>query len=160
MIVIRNTNNSDDLNTIYNNLYIALVKHHNALNPEYKKFIDENKDIKDIVLSSMKSPHSYVAIDTKTHEFVGLLVGREYENNIFSLDDLYIVPNYRGRNIGKSMVSKFIKSHNKYDIILLVLKENGSVVEFYKKFGFKVVKETQPLKYNISGYLMRREGRR
>lgn len=159
MIVVRNINSTDNLDLLYDTLYMDLVRHHSKLNPHYKEFIESNKDIKKIVLASMDSPYGYVAVDNG--EYAGLLIGRKWRKDTVTMDDLYVKPKYRGRGVGKAMVSRFISDSRRFHIILLVLGENKAVIPFYERFGFRVVDNDAKPNAVISGYLMKRkrEGR-
>lgn len=159
MIVIRLVQSTDNLESIYNNIYMQLVEHHNKLNPKYKEFISKNALVKNIVISSLDTVHSYIAVDTATGECVGLLIGRQCSNRVFSLDDLYVVPKYRGRGIGSSLTRRFIISHKKFEIVSFVLKENAPALNFYKEFGFEIIDPNVELTHDIKGYLIKRKGR-
>ncbi len=63
----------------------------------------------------------------------------EYGGNTLFVDELYIVPAYRNRGIGTSLIKFLIKSRfNKLvGIQLEVSRANQKAKRFYKKLGFK-----------------------
>jgi len=53
------------------------------------------------------------------------------------LDDLYVLPPYRGKGIG-SLILKNCIAESKNDIYLYVFSRNTRAIAFYKRFGFTV----------------------
>ena len=67
------------------------------------------------------------------------------------IDDLYVLPEYRGRGIGTEIINKCIKESDT-PIFLWVFVKNTGALALYTKMGFKIegkVRETR--------YIMRRE---
>ena len=61
------------------------------------------------------------------------------EENMWELDDFYILEEYRGRGIGSQVLEYIVKKYDR--IFLYVFKENIGAISLYEKYGFKVVKE-------------------
>lgn len=77
--------------------------------------------------------NSYVAVyldETLAGYYHFFANGDKYE-----LDDLYIVPQLRGKGIGSCILHKCIKMAQG-DIILYVFNENKRAISLYERFGF------------------------
>ena len=57
------------------------------------------------------------------------------------LDEIFLDENYRNKGIGSSIISKIFKTNN--IVYLWVYKENINAIRLYKKFGFKIIEETE-----------------
>ena len=57
------------------------------------------------------------------------------------LDEIFIDDEFRNKGIGSSIISKILKLNN--IVYLWVYKENINAIRLYKKFGFKVIEETE-----------------
>lgn len=58
-----------------------------------------------------------------------------------SINDLYVLPEFRGRGIGRKLVAeslKKLKAQGVNTARLNVLKENRAAVKLYRKLGFKI----------------------
>ena len=55
------------------------------------------------------------------------------------LDDLYVLPSFRGRGIGSEILRKCIKN-SEIPIYLYVFLRNNRAISFYEKFGFSIQK--------------------
>ena len=58
------------------------------------------------------------------------------ENTIAAI---FVLPHQQGRGIGKALIGKAMEIRNSLD--LTVYKENIKSINFYKKLGFKTIKE-------------------
>ena len=56
-----------------------------------------------------------------------------------TLAALFVSPNFQGKGIGRQLITKAKDVRN--NLKLTVNKENNKSVEFYKKCGFKILKE-------------------
>ena len=56
------------------------------------------------------------------------------------LDEIFIEDEFRNKGIGSSIISKILKLNN--IVYLWVYKENINAIRLYKKFGFKIIEET------------------
>ena len=56
------------------------------------------------------------------------------------LDDLYILPEYRGKGIGTTVISHCIEK-TKTPIFLYVFKKNVGAIQLYRRMGFVVSQE-------------------
>ena len=84
----------------------------------------------------------------------GMTVGYFYfhkadgENEI---DDLYVLPEFRGRGIGTEIIKKCIEETDA-PIFLYVFVRNTGAVKLYRRMGFETVKEIRGTRY-----IMRKE---
>ena len=67
-----------------------------------------------------------------------------------------VLPDYRGKGIGRMIVDEFIKISKDKNISKIILYARESVVEFYKSLGFEKIKKAHKLK-NIQHFLMERK---
>lgn len=61
---------------------------------------------------------------------------REDEDRL-ELDDLYVLPAYRGKGIGSKILEKCLSETNK-EIYLYVFAQNIGAILLYKRFGFVI----------------------
>ena len=76
--------------------------------------------------ASASVPHDY---PLEVSEFVGVI------------DDVYVLPKFRGRGIGKRLVVeslKKMKDKSVNAVRLIVLKENKTAIKLYEKLGFRI----------------------
>lgn len=62
------------------------------------------------------------------------------------LDDLYILPEYRGRGIGTAVVEKCCAETEK-PVYLYVFRRNEGAVRLYQRLGFEIVQEVGSSRY-------------
>ncbi len=77
--------------------------------------------------------------------FVYARISRDYPLEVSKfvgrIDDLYVLPEFRGRRIGKKLVTECLKKMKGAGIdtvSLTVLAENKVAVKLYQKLGFKI----------------------
>ena len=56
---------------------------------------------------------------------------------------LLVLPNYQGKGIGKMIVDKMQEKYKNFHMQMLTA--DGNAINFYKKVGFKIAGETQPM---------------
>lgn len=149
---IRHVNDKDDIDYIYDKLYMGLIKHHVRLNQDYQKCFEDTIGLVNIV-ELIKSNYTYVAVNNG--ELIGIIIGIPNEDCIL-INALYVIPKYRRLGVATRLMKQFIKDYGEEDLELLVMVENGYLVEFYERFDFEVVDTLLPKKYNISSYVMYR----
>lgn len=62
------------------------------------------------------------------------------------LDDLYILPEYRGRGIGTAVMEKCCAETEK-PVYLYVFRRNEGAVRLYRRLGFEIVQEVGSSRY-------------
>ncbi|MBL4716218.1 MAG: hypothetical protein COC01_06535 [Bacteroidetes bacterium] len=80
---------------------------------------------------------------------VGLLTVIDQRDMIF-IENVLIIKKYQSKGIGKTLIIQIIDKaiKTKRDILLEVLKVNKRAMDFYERFGFKVIDETNT-KYKL-----------
>ncbi len=64
----------------------------------------------------------------------------EVSEHFGTIDDLYVLPEFRGRGVGRKLVVeslKTLKARGVKAVRLNVLKENKAAVKLYRRLGFK-----------------------
>ena len=122
-------------------LWIAQRDHHVDKSihfPEYFKslsFIERKKAL----LSDDKNIKFTIAKDTVTEKLIGYSISTIDKDSIGEIFSLYVNPNYRGNNIGESLMNyslNWMERNNTKKIQLGVAVGNEEVFSFYNKFGF------------------------
>jgi len=125
-----------------------MIEYRKSLKTDLKSLVEidklankENSDWISLSLNQFLKIHInysiYLAIDNK--KIVGYLsteIKKQNKEEVLFLDNLYILKEYRKKNIAKKLVSLFLKENNgKYRMIKLY--STPSLEPFYKKLGFK-----------------------
>ena len=105
----------------------ASIKAHNFIEEDFWK--SKLVDMRDVYLPSG---------ETYVFEKDGLIKGFVSlgEDNLAAL---FVAPSSQGKGIGRQLMAKAKDVRN--NLQLTVYKENNKSVEFYKKCGFKIIKE-------------------
>jgi len=88
-----------------------------------------------------------VVIDKKTKKTIGM--GRVLSDGVSDgyIQDLVILPEYRKKGIGKKLTESLIDYCKSKGITWIALVSEPNQENFYKKIGFKEMKNYTPLKY-------------
>ncbi len=88
-----------------------------------------------------------VVIDKKTKKTIGM--GRVLSDGVSDgyIQDLVILPEYRKKGIGKKLTKSLIDYCKSKGIKWIALVSEPNQENFYKKIGFKEMKNYTPLKY-------------
>lgn len=104
----------------------------------------------------MQDGHQFIM--AKDHNkpvgFASYSVKSPEENDTFRLQKIYVDPEQQGKGIGKLLIGFIINDISTYNAVNLELNVNrrNKALEFYKKIGFRVIKEED---VNIgNGYFM------
>lgn len=65
----------------------------------------------------------------------------KYYNNSYIINDVYVLPEYRGLGIGKKLMITIIDHLKNKKIVLYVDPKNKVALNLYKKLNFKLIKE-------------------
>jgi GNAT superfamily N-acetyltransferase len=89
-----------------------------------------------------------VAIDTKTSKAIGM--GRILSDGVSDayIQDLIVLPEYRGKNIGKNIVSALIDFISSKGIHWIGLIAEPGSDQFYKTLGFKPMDRYIPMLFS------------
>jgi len=96
------------------------------------------------ILAAIQNPsYEFYIVENLQHMRVGYFA--TYKTiEYLKLDKIYVAPELKGRGIGKWMYNEIIeqaRQNNFRKILLNVNRRNRPAINFYKKLGFKVVKE-------------------
>ena len=88
-----------------------------------------------------------VVIDKKTEKAIGM--GRVLSDGVSDgyIQDLVILPEYRRKGVGKKLTKSLIDYCKSKGITWIALISEPNQENFYKKIGFKEMKNYTPLKY-------------
>jgi ribosomal protein S18 acetylase RimI-like enzyme len=88
-----------------------------------------------------------VVINKKTGKAVGM--GRILSDGVSDayIQDIVLQKNFRNKGIGKKLVSSLIKYCKNKNIFWIALIAEPNQDDFYKKIGFKEMKNYTPMKY-------------
>ena len=116
-----------DINQILSIWLDASIRAHDFIEREFWE--SKVTDMRDIYLP---------AAETYVYDEEGIIKGfvSLYGDTLAAI---FVSPNFQGKGIGKQLVAKSKKVRNKLN--LTVYKENKKSIEFYKKCGFKIVRE-------------------
>ena len=99
-----------------------IIKINNYVNSDIPKIIEEYK---------------LIVLDNRV---IGCYLIVNKDDGIM-LDEIFIDDEFRNKGIGSSIISKILKLNN--IVYLWVYKENINAIRLYKKFGFKIIEETE-----------------
>ena len=88
-----------------------------------------------------------VVIDKKTEKTISM--GRVLSDGVSDgyIQDLVVLPEYRKKGIGKKLITSLIEYCKSKNINWIALISEPNQEEFYKKIGFKEMKNYIPFKY-------------
>jgi ribosomal protein S18 acetylase RimI-like enzyme len=123
------------------------VAYRDILSKEQLQYMLENFYSNHSLQSQISQEHHFFLIafdDNSPIAFASYSnVSETTEENRFKLHKLYILPGYQGKGVGKSIIQYIfekIKSSVNTTLVLNVNRFNNAV-EFYKRIGFRVIKE-------------------
>ncbi len=137
----------DDVNILQNvcmTAYSLNFKDHwvnNGLDLYLEKEFNKNRLIND--LNSNHISYYFIVFE---HTIVGFIKikttvdGKLIEDGDCELEKFYILPNFKGKGLGKFAMNKIInmmKITGKQTFILDVINTNIAAISFYERFGFK-----------------------
>jgi ribosomal protein S18 acetylase RimI-like enzyme len=92
-------------------------------------------------------------LKAKDKKLIGVAVIRKIDSDSFNLNYISILKDYRGRGIGKKIISFLIKYLNKKNakyLTLDVFDSNKSAILFYEMLGFKLLNEMKSKWYIVN----------
>jgi len=109
----------------------------------WKDNYDKNK-LKDLIKGSFVF---VVAVEKKSNKAIGM--GRLLSDGVSDayIQDLVVLPSYRGRGVGKRLVKKLVEYCYSKGIRWIGLISEPGQDGFYSKIGFKQMKHYVPMRY-------------
>lgn len=97
-------------------------------------------------------PSGRLFLASEDGKSAGCIALRKFENEICEMKRLYVRENFRGKNLGKSLIEKLIAEARRIGYKKMRLDtlpgKMGKAVKLYQSFGFS---ETEPYYYNPYG---------
>lgn len=121
--------------TTYPNPKLGITKH--DIESKFKDFDKRVKRNKKYYLEEKERRQWYAFIDNK---LVGYCLA-QLENGVGKINSIYILKKYQGFGIGSKLLQNALEYLKSVNVMLECAKYNKSTIEFYKKFGFKIVEE-------------------
>jgi len=92
-----------------------------------------------------------VAVDRKSGKAVGM--GRAISDGVSDayIQDLVVLPGYRGRGIGKAILLRILEACRERGIGWIALIAEGGSGDFYRGLGFRVEEGDLPMMYQGGG---------
>jgi len=89
--------------------------------------------IKEIIDLLRNSSYRIIAVDTETKRIVGIITALSDEVNWAFIPDLEVVPEFKGRGIGKALLEKMLAKFSHMNCIDLTC--DIAMQTYYEKFG-------------------------
>ena len=92
-----------------------------------------------------------VAVDRESGKAVGM--GRAISDGVSDayIQDMVVLPGYRGRGIGKAILGKILQACREHGIGWIALIAEGGTGDFYRGLGFGVEEGDVPMMYRGGG---------
>jgi ribosomal protein S18 acetylase RimI-like enzyme len=116
-----------------------------------ERFISPSEENADkwisFIRGSLASGESFLLVAKTNNKPVGFVKGSvpkyplEVSEHFGTIDDLCVLPEFRGRGVGRKLVVESLKTLKAKGVNaarLRVLKENEVAVKLYEKLGFKI----------------------
>jgi len=141
------------INNNRNLIAVLLGGNSKILNEVRNNFIKNYKKsiLKELILNSLKNPKLiyktlYERVILRFINYSDIKENINLDGNSLNILSIVVDKNFRGKGIGKLLIKEFediAKKQNKSFITLSVRKSNKTAIQFYKKLGFKIYKETK-----------------
>lgn len=104
------------------------------------------KKLRQDTLDNIK--HVKVIVDFTKSKDIGMYEAYAIDDGKWwYLDEIYLIPEYRGKGIGSTLIKRDIASHDK--LVLRVDSENKKAIKLYKSLGFEITERHE------NSYVMR-----
>jgi ribosomal protein S18 acetylase RimI-like enzyme len=121
------------------------VTYASILSPEQMKYMLDLFYSEASLQKQMQDGHQFIIAKEKGNAvgFASYSVKSDEEPDTYRLHKIYIAPDQQGKGIGKLLIGFIINDISTYDATNLELNvnRNNKAMDFYRKIGFKVVKE-------------------
>lgn len=96
--------------------------------------MEQWSDLLTITTDYIDANHVYkLVVDNST---VGYYSYFNVSENVIKLDNLFVLPNYIGKGLGKTLMDDFISRIKNTETLKVVLDSEPNTQGFYEKFGF------------------------
>ena len=121
------------------------VAYSSIISPEQMKYMLDLFYSEAALKKQIQEGHQFIIAREKTKAigFASYSVKSGGEPNTYRLHKIYIDPDQQGKGIGKLLIGFIINDISSYDAVNLELNVNrhNKALDFYKKIGFKVIRE-------------------
>jgi ribosomal protein S18 acetylase RimI-like enzyme len=77
-------------------------------------------------------------------KFISTATSNNYDENIWSIQAVYTLPEFRGKGLSETLIRKLIDEAGQKGAKLITLgvnQKNSNAISLYEKLGFKIVRE-------------------
>lgn len=121
------------------------VAYSSIISPEQMKYMLDLFYSDAALKKQVQDGHQFIIAKEKGNAvgFASYSVKSSEEQDTYCLHKIYIDPSQQGKGIGKLLIGFIINDISTYDAINLELNVNrhNKAMDFYKKIGFKIVRE-------------------
>lgn len=138
-------------------LWVQSAEEHTRYDPIYATSPDARNIMRRFLADLTSSSHSFLFVAVLEAETIGFISGELREgsptfqpNTWASVDDVYVVPEYRSLGVGKALlenVKSWAREKNASGISLQVAATNERGRRFYEKLGFREVSVYEVLEF-------------
>lgn len=109
--------------------------------------LKKNPKIQQVIRDDVKDSIKNTQMIMDGNKTIGMFTSSTIDGDIHYIGELFIVPEYRGRGIGSSILKS---ETDKYDHIQLqVSYDNDKAIKLYKSLGFKIIKSDDTSKMHL-----------
>ena len=135
------------------------TEYHMSINKEFSRFIsNEYPDYNDMNTKEVNNDDNKFIIAVDKDEVLGFILYKD-RGEYISISDFFTKPEVRGQGIGIKLMDYVTNSFKGKHIELRCLKDNTLALNFYLKYGFKIIREDKGRMYKIDDYILSYENK-